>query len=316
MGSRTRSTLNILKPYVGVTIENNHGTEIFWRLHRKDTIKEAKTKLAMVHYSNKMRFYLYRHSPDGPGTARKVRGDGSSFTEMTGYEEGGMSIDGMRLYLITGDRNFNELDDDKTVEKHGITDDSKLYLLSYSWSNKCDITVMKTGRKLHGIEEQDTCLGIKVRVQDQTGLPVASFQVFLGILVQYSGVSYDIRKYNLKGGWIQDTNKPLMIHQMAPLVVITEEEIQAECARKEEERKAQEEERKVEAAKIAEWRAEQALRKKRQREELEAAAASVGLTVEEYLAEQARKEKEERKRQIQAKRDEQAKRRERQGYYR
>ena len=68
----------------------------------------------------------------------------------------------------------------KTVEQHGIPDDSKLYLLFYSWSNKCNVTVMKTGGKLHGIEEQDTCLGIKLKVQDQVGLPVGTFQVFLG----------------------------------------------------------------------------------------------------------------------------------------
>ena len=42
------SKLNVLKPYVNVTIVNNKGTEIFWRLNRKDTIKEVKSKLAAV----------------------------------------------------------------------------------------------------------------------------------------------------------------------------------------------------------------------------------------------------------------------------
>ena len=37
-GINDGSTLNILKPYVSVTIENNHGTETFWRLDRKDRL--------------------------------------------------------------------------------------------------------------------------------------------------------------------------------------------------------------------------------------------------------------------------------------
>ena len=70
-----------------------------------------------------------------------------------------------------------------------------------------------------------------------------------------------------------------MSNEKIPLVVITEEELQAECTRREEEQK-------VQAAKRAERsRAEQALRERRRREELEAAAAKAGLTVEEYLAE-------------------------------
>ena len=184
------------------------------------------------------------------------------------------------MYLITEDGNFNELDDDKTVEKHGITDDNKFYLLSYRWSNKCDITMMKTGRKLHSVEEQDTCLGIKVKVQDQVGLPVGTLQVFIGI-ASYNRDSLDIRNYNPEGGWIQDTDKPLMVNEKKSLVVIIEKELQAECARREEERK-------VQAAKRAEqYRVEQALRERRRREKIEAAVASVGLTVEDYLAEQA-----------------------------
>ena len=39
------SKIQVLNPYVGVTILNNHGTEIFWRLERKDSIKDVKAKL-------------------------------------------------------------------------------------------------------------------------------------------------------------------------------------------------------------------------------------------------------------------------------
>ena len=42
------SKIDVLKPYLNVTIVNNKGTEIFWRLKRKDTISEVKAKLATV----------------------------------------------------------------------------------------------------------------------------------------------------------------------------------------------------------------------------------------------------------------------------
>ena len=101
----------------------------------------------------------------------------------------------------------------------------------------------------------------------------------------------------------------MMRDEKTSLMVITEEEIQAECVRKEEESK------KLQAEKEERRRAEQALRDKRRREELEAAAANEGLTVEEYLkyrAERARRE--DRSRQMQTKTEEQAWRTGWQGY--
>ena len=78
----------------------------------------------------------------------------------------------MRLYIITKDNNFDELDDDKTVANCQIKDGDKLYLLTYRWlHNEVDVTVLKSKTKLQGVETDETCLGIKVKVQDQTGLP-------------------------------------------------------------------------------------------------------------------------------------------------
>ena len=45
-GIKNGSTLNILKPYVTVSIEDNHGDVICKRLNRKDTIREVKVKLS------------------------------------------------------------------------------------------------------------------------------------------------------------------------------------------------------------------------------------------------------------------------------
>ena len=52
------STIQVLKPYVRVTILKNHGTEIFWRLERKDSIKGVKAKLTTAQSSAPMTFYL------------------------------------------------------------------------------------------------------------------------------------------------------------------------------------------------------------------------------------------------------------------
>ena len=104
-----------VKPYVNVTLENTKGTEIYWRLNRKDTIQEVKVKLS---------------------------------TRSTGSEENlndSAKVEQMRLFLVTDGQNFDELDNNKTVENHKIKEDSRLYLLSYMWTQKFIVTVKKTG---------------------------------------------------------------------------------------------------------------------------------------------------------------------------
>ena len=44
-GVKNESTLSVLKPYIIVSIEDNHGDVICKRLNRKDTIQEVKVKL-------------------------------------------------------------------------------------------------------------------------------------------------------------------------------------------------------------------------------------------------------------------------------
>ena len=44
-------TLEARKPYIGLTVENNYGNKIYWRLDRKDTIREVKVKLASAQSS-------------------------------------------------------------------------------------------------------------------------------------------------------------------------------------------------------------------------------------------------------------------------
>ena len=79
---------------------------------------------------------------------------------------GTVSAEAIRLYLVTSDKVFEELDDDETVECHEIKDGDNLYLLTYRWTyNEGDVTVEKTGKQLEGVEREDTILGIKLRVQ-------------------------------------------------------------------------------------------------------------------------------------------------------
>lgn len=81
--------------------------------------------------------------------------------------------------MVTNGSNFNELDDDGTVEDCKLKHGDKLYLLSYRWlSNQGVVTVRKTGMNLQGVEVGDTCLAIKLRVQDQMGLQVSTLNVF------------------------------------------------------------------------------------------------------------------------------------------
>ena len=89
-GVRNGSILSILKSYVSVTIENNYGSNLFWRLNRKDTIKQVKVKLAQS--SSQMKFDVnYNES--------------GSIHEIRGFQDAG--AEGMRLYLITEDQMFS-----------------------------------------------------------------------------------------------------------------------------------------------------------------------------------------------------------------
>ena len=226
------SLLMFLKPYVGVRIENNHGTVVFWRINRKDTIKKIKAKLATVKSSDASAEKKFSFSQNG--------------TQFNGYVSGGhqvddgMSIDGMRLYLVAGGK-FRELDDDDTIQDCKIKDNGKLYLLIYRWTKECSVEALKTGRKLWGVEEADTCLGIKVKFQDQLGIPVATLKLFYE-QEQSFGPWFVSRRGKKKDyhteQQIDDEKKPAS--HTRKIVGITKEELQAEEARRqEEERQAQ-----------------------------------------------------------------------------
>ena len=233
------SKLDAIKPYVEATIQNNHGATLYWRLERKDTIKEVKLELAAAQSSSPMRFYFYLPKSYQPNIT--TRAHVSSCNEIRGYQGAGMIPKSMKLYFEV-DGKFDELDDHKTVENYKIKDGDNLFLLTYTWTlNEGDVKVMKTGRKVHGAELEDTCLGIKLRAQDQVGLPVK-----------------DIRLFYMQQGTctlIMDEERPLR-HGRAPLVVATEEEFQAEVTRVEEEKIA-EKARKLEERKEAKRQREQ-----------------------------------------------------------
>ena len=54
-----------------------------------------------------------------------------------------------------------------------------MYVLSYRWGfNTCTVTMTKNGKKLQGVEDEDTCLAFKLRVQDQFGFPVCNIKLF------------------------------------------------------------------------------------------------------------------------------------------
>ena len=219
-GIKDGSTLALLKPYICATIVNNHGTEIFWRLERKDSIKEFKAKLANAQSATATR---------------------------------SLSSIGSRLYRITEDLEFDELDDDKTVDNCKIKDNEVLYLLVHRWTFNCDVTMSKTGRYLRGVEAADTCLGIKVRAQDQTGIPVRDLTLFY-----VKNDNYEVKCY-LEEEEISDEKIPFNAGGSTPsVVVIIQKELQTEDANKEEEERKTREARKQ----------QEVIRNRQQREKL------------------------------------------------
>ena len=58
---KEESKLDVIKPYVRVRVENNHGNLICWRLTRNDTIKEVKVKLvASLNNISTEQLHLYK----------------------------------------------------------------------------------------------------------------------------------------------------------------------------------------------------------------------------------------------------------------
>ena len=156
-------------------MENNYGNIIYWRLDRKDVIREVKVKLASTPQSalaspqNKISF----NSQGGINYGGTVSGGSPT--------AGIISAEVTRLYLVTGGETFEELRDDKTVEYHKIKDDDKLYLLAYKWThNEGEIRVNSTDKTLQGVEKEDTVTGIKVKIQDQMDIPVRKLKLQRG----------------------------------------------------------------------------------------------------------------------------------------
>ena len=210
-GVKNGSQLEAVKPYINVMVMNTEGNGLYWHLNRKDTIRDVKIKLP-----------IRLRSGEYPNDSAKV--------------------EQMRLFLVTDGQNFDELDNNKTVENHKIKEDSRLYLLSYMWTQKFIVTLKRTGTQLWGLEKDDTCLGVKVKAQDQVGSLVSSIK--LARLVEYKWrkcvlLSFEwhthVQKYN-KLKEISDEQFPFNYKE--PLYVITEEELQADASRVEAEREA------------------------------------------------------------------------------
>ena len=220
-GVQNGTKLELLKPYVGVMIENNFGHKIYWRLKRKDFIKDVKVKVA--------------------STQKSLTPESVSQDEI---DKGGIiNAEGLRIYLVTNGSNFNELDDDGTVEDCKLKDGDNLYLLSYRWlSNQGVVTVRKTGMNLQGVEAGDTCLGIKLRVQDQMGLQVGTLSVFH--MIDESCHVEDYFDEDYQNPTFKDDDKPFSTpsdnyYDDEKLIVFTHAELHAQYNRREEQRRAE-----------------------------------------------------------------------------
>ena len=154
-GIKSGSKLTILRPYISVTIEDNHGDVLYRRISRRETIREIKSQLRK---------------------SQRVDPESGRSTNYRGHEND------MRLYLVEGENEFRELADNLTINDHKIQDNASLYLLSYRWTNSTrakdvPISTLNSGSKLHGVEYHDTVLSVRVRAQDQLGIPVKDVKV-------------------------------------------------------------------------------------------------------------------------------------------
>ena len=104
------SKLDAIKPYVEATIQNNHGATLYWRLERKDTIKEVKSELAAAQSSSPMRFHFYQPKSYQPNIT--IRAHVSYCNEIRGYQAAGMIPKSMRLYFEV-DGKFDELEQNR-----------------------------------------------------------------------------------------------------------------------------------------------------------------------------------------------------------
>ena len=154
--------------------------------------------------------YYAIHKSDGRQGLVKTKADKTVFEEISGSLEGAVSVEGMRLYIVTEEGSFDELDDDdETVEQCKIKDGDKLHLLLYRWvDQECNVTLRKAKSKVKGVELENTCLSIKLRPQDQLGVPVSSLRVLYGFR------------------WVMDDEKPFTLEENASIVLVTEEDFQ------------------------------------------------------------------------------------------
>ena len=237
-GVKDGSRLDIIRPYVGVFVENNKGDKIFWHLKRKDTIAEVKIKLA---------------------TSSKITGRNTEYQN----PDDSLKVEQLCLYSITKDNKFEELDeDDEIVDNCNIKDNDRLYLISYKWTQQnLRVRVKKTRRELWGLEKDDTCLGIKVKAQDQTGMPVSTVKLVRWAVYKWqrrASLIYShtyVQKYKQL---IEISDDEVPFNRKEPLCIVTEQELKEDAARVEEEKKAWRE-------KVAKKEAE----KKRKKEEEE-----------------------------------------------
>ena len=158
-GVKNGSTLSILKPYVIVSVEDNHGDIICKRLNRKDTIQEVKVKLSSSTRSPSpipMEDPADGTPPGPPGHFPGRRGHHHHFHHARGMRMRQLiqhaqpmvvarhpSVDDMRLYIIkvaAQGAEYEELADELKVKDYSLTDNDRLYLLSYQWVNQATIS--------------------------------------------------------------------------------------------------------------------------------------------------------------------------------
>ena len=200
---KNASKINVIKPWICVTVLHSKMGSIFSQMNRNDTIRILKARLLAIPNFSPITFQLLTDQPINPLSNQRCFRPASNheFTHVKGTPDPFATF-GSRLYLVSEGKYYVDLDDNETVETLRINDGDELYLLTTRWTKKeVDVREYGTGRKIRGVEPEHTGLDIRLRAQDQTGLPVSDLLVFsvnpssgyfnMGPGQGYQGVTHD-----------------------------------------------------------------------------------------------------------------------------
>ena len=162
-GIKNGSILRVIKSDVGIVVENRKGQEMFVSISRKATIGDLRDKILKCTTVQLVDMFTAFVNPTGPKMYRKLADDSVCV--------GDVLYDHARVYAI--ECSFHT---DRVTQDGMYQDNSK---------------------KIYGLDFGDTVISVKLRGQDQLGIPVHKISVKKGSQTQKFSVVPDNRKLDV-----------------------------------------------------------------------------------------------------------------------